>query len=126
MVHIHMPTRGNASGPDQRSGIGRGRTIPATVPREVQISPSWRHFVQHFLEMFAAMWGGMVAGTAVFLVITGQSSLRQAALLYPVAAVVGMALSMTVPMVGWMLHRATDGGTRPRWPPRCWCPRSRS
>ena len=62
-------------------------------------------FWQHFLEMFAAMWVGMIAGTAVFLAITGQPSPRQAALLYPVAAVVGMALSMTVPMVGWMLFR---------------------
>jgi hypothetical protein len=105
MVHIHMPSRGNASGPDQRPGIGQGRTIPATVPREVQISPSWRHFVQHFLEMFAAMWVGMIVGVPVFLVIAGQSSPREAALRYPVAAVLGMALSMTVPMVGWMLYR---------------------
>lgn len=61
--------------------------------------------MQHFLEMFAAMWVGMVAGTAVFLVITGQSSPRQAALQYPVAAVLGMTLSKIVPMVGWMLYR---------------------
>ena len=105
MARIHTPSTGNVSGPEQRPGIGRHRTIPATLPREVQISPSWRHFVQHFLEMFAAMWVGMVAGTAVFLAITGQSSPREAALLYPLAAVLGMALSMTVPMVGWMLYR---------------------
>lgn len=102
MARIHTPSKGNASGPDQRRGMQRDPQIPVTPGRTVRISAFW----QHFLEMFAAMWVGMIAGTAVFLAITGQSSPRQAALLYPVAAVLGMAFSMTVPMVGWMLFRS--------------------
>ena len=100
MNRIHTATRGSITSPDQRPGIRRDLTTPAARGR-AWILPFW----QHFLEMFAAMWIGMVAGTAGFLAVTGQSSPRQAALLYPLAAVLGMALSMTVPMVGWMLYR---------------------
>ena len=97
MDRFHAPTKSSTSGPGQRPGTGTA----LAASRRVKISPFW----QHFLEMFAAMWIGMVAGTALFLAITGQPSPRQAALLYPVQALVGMALSMTVPMVAWMLYR---------------------
>lgn len=65
---------------------------------------SWRHFVRHLLEMLAAMWIGMVVGVGVFVAITGVSykrSLHE----YPSAALLVMAVSMTVPMVAWMRFR---------------------
>jgi hypothetical protein len=101
MVRTHTPIRGNTSGPDQRRGLGTHHVILTTVRRKVRIPPFWLHF----LEMFAAMMIGMMVGKRVFLAVTGLSSTDQAGRLYPVQSVLGMALSMTVPMVAWMLFR---------------------
>jgi hypothetical protein len=101
MARTGTPTRSNTSGLDQPRDIGTGHTIPGTVRRKVRIPPFW----QHFLEMFAAMWIGMAAGKPVFLAMTGLSSTRQASQLYPAQSVLSMGLSMTVPMVAWMLFR---------------------
>ena len=101
MARTYTPARSNISGLDQRQEIGPGHAIPGTVRHKVRISPFWRHF----LEMFAAMWIGMAAGKPVFLAITGLSSTRQASQLYPAQSVLSMGLSMTVPMVAWMLLR---------------------
>jgi hypothetical protein len=101
MARTYTPTRDNNSGLDQRRDISTGHAILATVRRKVRISPFW----QHFLEMFAAMWIGMAAGRPVFLAITGLSSTSQASRLYPAQSVLSMGLSMTVPMVAWMLFR---------------------
>lgn len=101
MARTHTPTRTNIPGLDQRQDPGTDHAIPITVRRNVRIPYFWRHF----LEMFAAMWIGMVAGDPVFLAITGLSSTRQASHLYPAQSVASMALSMTVPMVAWMLLR---------------------
>ena len=100
MARTYTP-KNNTSRLDQRQDTGTDHAIPGTVRRKVRISPFW----QHFLEMFAAMWIGMVAGKPVFLAITGLSSTRQASQLYPAQSVLSMALSMTVPMVAWMLFR---------------------
>jgi hypothetical protein len=81
--------------PEQREAAARHPT-PA-VQHRLRISPFWRHF----LEMFAAMWGGMAVGMPVYFGITGVSSSLQ----HPAQFLVAMALSMTVPMVGWMLFR---------------------
>src|SRR4051812_33737132 len=62
---------------------------------------SWRHFARHLFEMLAAMWIGMMVGVGVFVAITGVSykrSLHE----YPSAALLVMAVSMTIPMVAWM------------------------
>src|SRR5262249_11882675 len=101
MARTYTPTRDNTSGADQRQDRGTGHPILGTARRRVRIPPFWRHF----LEMFAAMWIGMTAGRPVFLAITGLSSTRQASDLYPAQSVLSMALSMTVPMVAWMLVR---------------------
>src|SRR5512135_3197313 len=101
MARTYTPTRDNNSGLDQRRDIGTGHAILGAVRRKVRIPPFW----QHFLEMFAAMWIGMAAGKPVFLAITGLSSTRQASDLYPAQSVFSMGLSMTVPMVAWMLLR---------------------
>jgi hypothetical protein len=101
MVRTHTPSRASIPGLDQQRGTGTHHAALSTVRRKVRISPFWLHF----LEMFAAMMIGMAAGKPVFLAITGLSSTAQAGRLYPWQSVLSMALSMTVPMVAWMLLR---------------------
>jgi hypothetical protein len=101
MTRIDTPTRSKTSGLDQRRGTGTGRAVLVTVRRKVRIPPFWLHFA----EMFAAMWVGMAIGMPVFLAITGLSSYSQGLRLDPVPSVTAMALSMAVPMAGWMLFR---------------------
>jgi hypothetical protein len=97
MVRIHAPTRNNASGLDQRRDMGTA----AAVRRRARIA----HFWLHFVEMSAAMCVGMAAGVGVFLAVTGFPSYRQALLHHPVQALLVMAISMALPMAGWMLLR---------------------
>ena len=66
-----------------------------------------RHFLRHYAEMVAAMLIGMVvlgapltAALAAFGVST--TDLHEDA---PAVALLAMATTMTVPMVGWMRHR---------------------
>lgn len=101
MARIDTPTRSKTSGHDQRLGIGRARTIVVTSRRKVRVPPFWLHLV----EMFAAMGVGMAVGIPIFLAITGLSSYSQGLRLDPVPSVTAMALSMAVPMAGWMLVR---------------------
>jgi len=101
MTRIHAPTRDSISRPDQQRQASTAHLTSAAVRRKLRISSFW----QHFLEMFAAMMIGMMAGKPVFLAITGLSSTDQAGRLYPWQSVLAMALSMTVPMVAWMLFR---------------------
>ena len=101
MVRTHTPPQASIPGPGQRDDTGTHQAILATVWRKVRIPPFWLHF----LEMFAAMMIGMMVGKPIFLAITGLSSTSQASRLYPWQSVLAMALSMTVPMVAWMLFR---------------------
>lgn len=55
------------------------------------------------------MWVGMVAGAPVFLAIYGLSSTDEAFRVYPWQSVFSMGLSMTLPMVAWMLLRGHGG-----------------
>jgi hypothetical protein len=66
-----------------------------------------RHFIRHYLEMVVAMFLGMAvlgipAGWAMGAVGTGWSELTDDA---PALMFLLMATTMTVPMVGWMIHR---------------------
>jgi hypothetical protein len=62
-----------------------------------------RHFVRHYLEMVVAMLLGMaVLGLPLYAVGSGWHEL---AIESPAVGFLGMATSMTVPMVGWMLYR---------------------
>jgi hypothetical protein len=97
MVRTQTHIRSDASGLGQRRDMGTAVAVRRRVP-------SWT-FWRHFLEMFAAMWVGMVAGVAVYLAVTGFPSYRQALLHQPVEALLVMAVSMTLPMAGWMLFR---------------------
>src|SRR5262249_16356249 len=97
MVRIQTPTKNNISGGDQRPDI----PAAAAVRRRARIA----HFWLHFVEMFPAMWVGMAAGVGGFLAVTGFPSYRQALLRHPVEALLVMAISMALPMAGWMLLR---------------------
>jgi len=68
---------------------------------------STRHFIRHYVEMVVAMFLGMgVLGTPALLALgaAGVSSaeLRADA---PAVLLLGMGITMTVPMVAWMRYR---------------------
>jgi hypothetical protein len=68
------------------------------------MSPSTRHFARHYVEMVVAMFLGMAvlgmpAGWAMGAAGTSWSELAPAPML------LGMAVTMTVPMVAWMRYR---------------------
>jgi hypothetical protein len=68
---------------------------------------STRHFVRHYVEMLVAMFLGMVvlglpAEGALRAVGTSSSQIQTDA---PAVMLLGMAVTMTVPMVGWMRYR---------------------
>jgi hypothetical protein len=71
------------------------------------MTTSTRHFVRHYVEMLVAMFLGMaVLGTPALLALgaAGVSSaeLRADA---PALLLLGMGITMTVPMVAWMRYR---------------------
>ena len=56
-----------------------------------------RHFVRHYVEMVIAMFAGMlVLGAPAGLVVDYDDTAQMIA---------AMAVTMTVPMAGWMLYR---------------------
>ena len=71
------------------------------------MTTSTRHFIRHYIEMLVAMFLGMaVLGTPAILALgaTGVSSaeLQSDA---PALMLLGMGITMTVPMVAWMRYR---------------------
>lgn len=71
------------------------------------MSASTRHFIRHYVEMIIAMVLGMVvlglpAEGALRALGTSSSELQSNA---PAGMLLGMAVTMTVPMVGWMRYR---------------------
>jgi hypothetical protein len=76
------------------------------------MSPATKHFLRHYLEMVVAMFLGMgllmpPTGGALRAVGTSWSELHTSA---PALMLLGMALTMTVPMVGWMRFRGHGRG----------------
>jgi uncharacterized membrane protein YhaH (DUF805 family) len=74
------------------------------------MTSSARNFIRHYFEMLAAMFLGMaVLGTPALFALgaAGLSSaeLRSAA---PAVLLLGMGITMTVPMVAWMRYRGHD------------------
>ena len=66
-----------------------------------------RTFIRHYAEMVAAMFAGMIvlgvpAEGALRAAGTSISSLQDTA---PAVVLLGMAVTMTVPMVAWMRYR---------------------
>ena len=79
------------------------------VLRMIDLSPHSpaRHFIRHYAEMIVAMFLGMAvlgvpAGWALGAAGSSWSELNTDA---PALMLLGMAVTMTVPMVGWMRHR---------------------
>jgi hypothetical protein len=75
--------------------------------RAPRLSASTRHFIRHYVEMVVAMFLGMAvlgvpAGWALGAVGSSWSELNTDA---PALMLLGMAMTMTVPMVGWMRYR---------------------
>src|SRR5215218_257858 len=73
----------------------------------VRMNAGTRHFVRHYVEMVVAMFLGMAvlgvpAGWALGAVGSSWSQLGDDA---PSLMLLGMAFTMTVPMVGWMRFR---------------------
>jgi hypothetical protein len=71
------------------------------------VSPSAKRFVRHYAEMVAAMFIGMAvlglpAGWAMSALGTSWGELHDTA---PAVVFLVMAVTMTVPMVGWMAYR---------------------
>jgi hypothetical protein len=66
-----------------------------------------RHFIRHYVEMVVAMFAGMgvlmlPTGWALSAIGTSWSALHHDA---PALMLLLMAITMTVPMVGWMRYR---------------------
>jgi hypothetical protein len=71
------------------------------------LSSSTGHFIRHYIEMVVAMFLGMVvlgapAGWALGAAGSSWSELNTDA---PALMLLGMAVTMTVPMVAWMRYR---------------------
>jgi hypothetical protein len=79
------------------------RTEAATVTS----TTTTRHFARHYVEMVAAMFLGMGVLYVPALLALGAAGLSSAELQSdaPALKLLGMAVSMTVPMVGWMRYR---------------------
>ncbi len=77
------------------------------VARSFLPSASTRHFARHYVEMLAAMFLGMVVLGAPALAALGAAGLSSTELHneLPAAMLLGMGVTMTAPMVGWMRHR---------------------
>jgi hypothetical protein len=77
-------------------------------PRHARrITSSTRHFVRHYVEMVVAMFLGMAVlgapiGWALGAIGSSWSELTTDA---PALMLLAMAVTMTVPMVGWMRYR---------------------
>jgi hypothetical protein len=78
-----------------------------TVRRNFVPSASTRRFARHYVEMVVVMFLGMGVLFVPALVALGAAGLSSAELHqdFPAAMLLGMGLTMTVPMVGWMRYR---------------------
>jgi hypothetical protein len=73
---------------------------------------STRNFVRHYVEMVVAMFLGMAVLGAPALVALGAAGVSSAELRSdaPALLLLGMGISMTVPMVAWMRYRGHGWG----------------
>jgi hypothetical protein len=71
------------------------------------MSPSKKHFIRHYVEMVVAMFAGMAILGLPFGWLLGAfgSSWTELTHTAPALMFLAMATTMTVPMVGWMVHR---------------------
>src|SRR4051794_16537044 len=97
------------AGPRRRHGTRRHRQGDRRrrLRRGGGMSASVKHFIRHYLEMVVAMFLGMAvlgvpAGWALGAFGVDWNALTDRA---PALMFLGMATTMTVPMVGWMMYR---------------------
>jgi hypothetical protein len=71
------------------------------------MTTSTRHFVRHYMEMLAAMFLGMVVLGMPAIMALGAAGVSSAELRSdaPALLLLGMGVTMTVPMVAWMRYR---------------------
>jgi hypothetical protein len=71
------------------------------------MSPATRHFVRHYVEMVVAMFVGMavLGAPAVWAMTAVGIDWTELTDDSPAVMFLGMATTMTLPMVGWMLYR---------------------
>ena len=76
------------------------------------MATSTRHFIRHYAEMLAAMFLGMVALGMPVLMALGAVGVSSAELRSdaPALLLLGMGVTMTVPMVAWMRYRGHGWG----------------
>jgi hypothetical protein len=87
----------NPHGPPEQGGARARRRLGASAG----------HFIRHYIEMVVAMFAGMIvlggpAGWALQAFGSSTSELTDSA---PALMLLGMAVTMTVPMVAWMRYR---------------------
>jgi hypothetical protein len=80
---------------------------PSSPRHARRITSSTRHFVRHYVEMVVAMFLGMAVlgapiGWALGAIGSSWSELNTDA---PTLMLLAMAMTMTVPMIGWMRYR---------------------
>jgi hypothetical protein len=71
------------------------------------MTKSTRHFIRHYAEMVAAMFLGMAVLFAPAMVALGAAGVSSAELRNdaPALMLLGMGVTMTLPMVAWMGYR---------------------
>jgi hypothetical protein len=71
------------------------------------MTTSTRHFVRHYVEMLLAMFLGMLVLGGPAMLALGAAGVSSAELKAeaPALLLLGMGVTMTVPMVAWMRHR---------------------
>jgi hypothetical protein len=76
------------------------------------MATSTRHFIRHYAEMVVAMFLGMAVLGAPALLALGAAGVTSAELRAdaPALLLLGMGITMTVPMVGWMRFRGHGWG----------------
>jgi hypothetical protein len=71
------------------------------------MTASTRHFIRHYVEMLVAMFAGMGVLFVPALLALGAAGVSSAELRSdaPALMLLGMGITMTVPMVAWMRYR---------------------
>ena len=71
------------------------------------MTASTRHFIRHYVEMLVAMFAGMVVLGGPAMLALGAAGVTSAELRgeAPAALLLGMGITMTVPMIAWMRYR---------------------
>ena len=76
------------------------------------MTKSTRHFIRHYAEMIAAMFLGMGVLFAPAMLALGAAGVSSAEVRSdaPALLLLGMGVTMTVPMVAWMRYRGHGWG----------------